>query len=149
MRFLCIILLSFSAFAQTPQIESQDVRRVASHIACRCGACKDTVSCPMSMSGCGFCTPAKARIFKMQKAGMTDKAIIDTFVKEYGPDSYRGDPSSFYWIVPYAVLALGALAMFWFVRRYYHPHPVTAAGPEDEGLSRYRDAIEKDMAKLE
>jgi cytochrome c-type biogenesis protein CcmH/NrfF len=86
----------------------------------------------------------------MQKAGMTDKAIIDTFVKEYGPDSYRGDPSSFYWIVPYAVLALGALAMFWFVRRYYHPpRPVTASGPEDEGLSRYRDAIEKDMAKLE
>ena len=101
------------------------------------------------MSGCGFCTPAKAKIFKMQKAGMSDKAIIDTFVKEYGPDSYRGDPSSFYWIVPYAALVLGALAMLWFVRRYHHPRPAPVSGPEDEGLSRYRDAIEKDMAKLD
>ena len=151
---LLIALASSSAFAQTPQVESSDVKRVGGHIACQCGSCKETVNCPMSMSGCGFCAPAKAKILKMQKAGMSDQSIIDTYIKEYGPGIYRGDPSSFYWIVPYSALLLGVAAIFWFVRRYYHrpalAAPVAARNPAgDENYARYRDTIEKDLAKLE
>ena len=153
-----LVALACSAFAQTPQVESNDVKRVGGHIACQCGSCKETVNCPMSMSGCGFCAPAKAKIRKMQNAGMSDQSIIDSYVKEYGPGIYRGDPSSFYWIVPYSVLLLGVAAIFWFVRRYYHgaahrPALATAVAagspPVDDNYARYRDTIEKDLAKLD
>ncbi len=153
-KLLLLIALALSALAQTPQVESSDVKRVGGHIACQCGSCKETVNCPMSMSGCGFCAPAKAKILKMQKSGMSDQSIIDSYVKEYGPGIYRGDPSSFYWIVPYSALLLGVAAIFWFVRRYYHhaaPAVPVAAGnaPVDENYARYRDTIEKDLAKLD
>ncbi|MGI8988220.1 MAG: cytochrome c-type biogenesis protein CcmH [Bryobacteraceae bacterium] len=145
-----LLAMGLSCLAQTPGIESNEVKRVGAHIACQCGSCKETVNCPMSMSGCGFCSPAKARIHKMQQAGMSDQSIIDTYIKQYGPGIYRGNPSSFYWIVPYSVLALGVLAIFWFVRRYYYHRPqVAEVSPPDESYSRYRDTIEKDLAKLE
>lgn len=142
-----LLLFAATLFAQTPGIESPDVKRVGAHIACQCGACKETVNCPMSMSGCGFCAPAKAKIHKMQQAGISDQSIIDTYIKQYGPGIYRGNPNSFYWIVPYGVLLLGVLAIFWFVRRYYY-RPAVAL-PVDESFNRYRDTIEKDFAKLE
>lgn len=157
-RLLLSLALAFGALAQTPQVESNDVKRVGGHIACQCGSCKETVNCPMSMSGCGFCAPAKAKILKMQKSGMSDQSIIDTYVKQYGPAIYRGDPSSFYWIIPYSVLLLGIVAIFWFVRRYYHgaahrpalATPVAAGNaPVDDNYARYRDTIEKDLAKLD
>ena len=65
--FLVAAALAALRFAQTPQIESDDVDRVGAHIACQCGGCKESVSCPMSKRGCGFCAPAKASIYKMQK----------------------------------------------------------------------------------
>jgi cytochrome c-type biogenesis protein CcmH/NrfF len=138
--------------ADTPQIDSEPVRRVASHIACRCGSCKETASCPMSMQGCGFCVPAKTKIVKMQQAGFSDQAIIDSFIKEYGPDIYRAGPSQFFWLVPYGALVLGAGAIVWFVRRYYKGQPAVAGGPaapDDPAFAKYRDAIEKEVGKLD
>ncbi len=140
------------ASADTPQIDSEAVRRVASHIACRCGACKETASCPMSMQGCGFCVPAKTKIVRMQKAGFSDQAIIDSFVKEYGPDIFRAGPNNFFWLIPYGALVFGAAAILWFVSRYYRKTPVPAGGvtaPEDPALARYRDVIEKEVGRLD
>ena len=93
-----LALLAVLALAQeggdVAQIGSSDVLRVGAHIACQCGSCKDTVACPMALQGCGFCNPARVRIAKMQLAGMNDKAIIDTFKKEYGEGIYRADPTT-------------------------------------------------------
>ena len=149
------LLLASSALADSPQIDSEQVRRVASHIACRCGSCKETASCPMSMQGCGFCVPVKTQIVKMQKAGFSDQAIINSFIKEYGPDIYRAGPNQFFWVIPYGALLAGIGAIFWFVRRYYKPEPAAVSGkpaaapPEDAVLLRYRDAIEKEVGKLD
>jgi cytochrome c-type biogenesis protein CcmH/NrfF len=140
------------AFADALQIDSESVRRVASHIACQCKACKETAVCPMSMQGCGFCVPAKAKIVKMQQAGFSDQAIIDAFMKEYGADIYRAGPSSYFWLVPYGALVLGAGAILWFVTRYYKGGPATALGPaipDDPSYARYREAIEKEAARLD
>jgi cytochrome c-type biogenesis protein CcmH/NrfF len=138
--------------ADALQIDSEAVRRVASHIACQCRACKETAVCPMSMQGCGFCVPTKAKIVKMQKAGFSDQAIIDSFVKEYGPDIYRAGPGSLFWMVPYGALLLGAGAIFWFVMRYYKGGAALPAGPaipDDPSYARYREAIEKESARLD
>ncbi len=147
-----VLLLAFGCLADTPQIDSEAVRRVGRHIACKCGSCKETTICPMSMQGCGFCVPAKNKIARMQQAGFSDQAIIDSFIKQYGPDIYRAGPSSYFWLVPYGALILGAGAIFWFVGRYSrHPAAAGASGapiPDDPVYARYREAIEKESGRI-
>ena len=145
---LALAFLCAAALAQTPQIESDDVNRVASHIACQCGGCKESVSCPMSKRGCGFCAPQKARIYKMQSSGMSDSAIIDTYKKEFGDKIYLADPSSFYWIVPAFASGLGLLAIYWFIRRFKTSAHAPVA-PLDASLARFHDEIERETANFD
>ncbi len=143
---LLLLFLSVVALAQTPQIESEEVDRVGGHIACQCGSCKESVRCPMSKHGCGFCGPAKARIYKMQKAGMSDDSIIAVFKKELGDKIYLPDPSPFYWIVPALVIMMGLGAIFLFMRsRTLTP----ATAPADPSLDKYREQIERETARLD
>jgi cytochrome c-type biogenesis protein CcmH/NrfF len=143
------VLLVAVAFAQTPQIESDDVNRVGSHIACQCGGCNESVSCPMSKRGCGFCAPAKVKIYKMQQAGMSDAAIIDVYKKEYGDKVYLSDPSMFYWAVPAFAIVLGLLAIYWFLRRFKSSPPAQLAGPVDPALARFQEQIDRETANLD
>ena len=155
------LLLAATAIclAQTEsQITNDDVRRVARHVSCQCGACQEDANCMMSSGQCGFCKPARTRIFKMQQAGMSDQNITDNFIQEYGSKVYRADPSALGWIVPYGTLTIGILAVVWFVRRYYRPVMGTAVAagmagtpraPTDDPLGKYRDQIEHDLAHLE
>jgi cytochrome c-type biogenesis protein CcmH/NrfF len=128
---------------------SVDVRRVGSHIGCKCG-CTDTVA-TCAMLECSFSKPAKERIAKLQALGSTDKTIIDQFVAEFGPSVYRGDPSAFGWIVPYLLIAPGLALILWFVRRYRKPRAIAEIGPEpdDPALAKYHEQIEKNLAHLE
>ena len=87
---------------------SDAVKRVGRHISCQCGSCSDDVNCMMSSGQCGFCKPARTKIWKMQQAGMSDQGIADEFIKEYGAKIYRADPNAFGWVVPYGTLALGS-----------------------------------------
>ena len=143
-------LLAVAALAQTPQIESDDVNRVASHIACQCGGCKDSVSCPMSKRGCHFCVPAKAKIFKMQQAGMSDAAIIDVYKKEFGDKIYLADPSMFYWAVPAFAIVLGLLSIYWFIRRFTKTQVAQPASlPVDPTLARFQAQIDRETEHLD
>jgi cytochrome c-type biogenesis protein CcmH/NrfF len=138
-------LLSTLAFAQTEtQITSDPVKRVAKHVACQCGSCSEDANCMMSAGQCGFCKPARTKIYRMQQAGMDDQKILDSFIQEFGQKIYRGDPNAFGWIVPYAALALGTVLIIWFVKRSYRPKPATVGD-----LGKYHDQIEKDLAHLD
>jgi cytochrome c-type biogenesis protein CcmH/NrfF len=149
-KFL-IALVAIAALAQTASEKpSVDVRRVGSRLACQCG-CKDSVA-TCSMLECHFSKPAKERIAKMQADGMSDQAILDVFVKEFGRQVLLDVPSPFGWIVPYLSLGLGLAAIWLFLRKYRKPKPLAAVGPvelDDPALAKYRDQIEKDLAKLE
>jgi hypothetical protein len=156
LRALAVALLAALALAQDPdvaQIGSSDVLRVGAHIGCKCGSCKDTVACPMALQGCGFCNPARVKIAKMQLAGAKDKDIIDSFKKEYGDDIYRADPNSFFWVIPYGALALGLLAIFFFLRQAYRPKAAAqspaSATPEVEVDPRYMEAAEKETSRID
>src|ERR1017187_6104413 len=154
-RAAAIALLAALALAQdgdVAQIGSSDVLRVGAHVACQCGSCKDTVACPMALQGCGFCNPARVKIAKMQLAGVGDKAIIDTFIKEYGPGIYRADPNNFFWVIPYGALGLGLLAIFFFLRQSFRPKPAQSDAAPDTGTPvdpRYLAAAEKETSSLD
>ena len=128
---------------------SNDVRRVGSRLQCQCG-CKDSVA-TCSMLECSFSKPAKERIARMQAVNMTDDQIVQAFVRDNGAGIYLAPPSAFGWIIPYVALALGLLVIWAFVKRY-KPKPLAEVGPvkiDDPQLEKYRDQIEKDLAKLE
>jgi cytochrome c-type biogenesis protein CcmH/NrfF len=104
----------------------------------------------MSAGQCGFCKPARTKIWKMQQAGLSDQAVSDAFVQEYGAKIYRADPNAFGWVVPYGALALGTLVVVWFVRRYHHAEPAAEIPAlDDAALGRYREQIEHDLAHLD
>ena len=149
------LVLAAAALAQTAaEKPSVDVRRVGSHLACQCG-CKDSVA-TCSMLECSFSPPAKERIAQMQAVGMSDEQITQAFVRDYGPGIYLATPNAWGWIVPYASVLLG-LAMIWlFVKRYRKPKALPEIGTDpggapidDPALEKYKDQIEKDLAKLE
>jgi len=139
--------LAVAGLAQTASEKpSVDVRRVGARLRCQCG-CKDSVA-TCSMLECSFSKPAKERIAQMQAVGMSDQQIIQAFVRDYGPGIYLAPPNAWGWIVPYASVLFG-LAMIWlFVKRYRKPKALAEIGP-DPALDKYKDQIEKDLAKLE
>ena len=146
--FLPVLVLAFlAAIAQAQMTSSSqkvDVRRVGARLACQCG-CPDTVaSC--SMLGCSFSHPAKEKIAQMQSEGASDQSIIDTFIKTYGKEIYRGAPNTFGWLIPYALLALGAVAVIAFVRHARRPKPVLVMDPR---LTQYNEQIEKELQNLD
>jgi len=129
------------------------VRRVGARLACLCGTCKNTVAdCPMIE--CGYSKPARLKIARMQAAGKSDDEIVASFVKENGLQALASPPTSGFsllaWVMPYVVIALGLVAIVWFVKRF-GARRAAAGVPEldEETLRRYREQIEKDVAKLE
>lgn len=141
------------ASAQNAAVEhpSAAVLRIGHRLACLCG-CNDTVA-TCQMLDCSFSMPAKEKIAKMVAAGMSDQAIINSFVAQYGQRIYRAAPSPFGWIVPYASLLLGLGVIGWFLRRYRRPKPIAEFGPaievDDPQLAKYRDQIEKELSHLD
>ena len=148
---LLLFAVTGLCLAQTEaQLVSDEVKRVARHISCQCGSCSEDANCMMSAGQCGFCKPARTKIFRMQKAGMSDQTIAGAFIQEYGPKIYRTDPNAFGWVVPYSALALGTLVVVWFVRRYHRPVPASETpAPPEKDLTRYREQIEHDLAHLD
>jgi cytochrome c-type biogenesis protein CcmH/NrfF len=146
---LVLLVTGGACFGQTASdLESPAVNRVANRLLCSCG-CKDRMTCRMEPYPCGMCRAAKTRIFKMQQAGMADQAILDAFVKESGPDVLAVDPGRIGSLLSYSALVIGLLLVVWFIRKYRKPAAVPEAPAEDELVARYREQIEKDIAKLD
>lgn len=144
-------LLAAAALAQTASEKpSVDVRRVGARIACQCG-CKDSVA-TCSMLECHFSKPAKERIAQMQSVGMSDAQIVQAFIRDYGQGIFLALPNAFGWIVPYASVGVGLALILLFVKRYYKPKAMTDLGEveiDDPELAKYKEQIEKDLAKLD
>ena len=126
-----------------------DIARVGARIACQCGCSHTVATC--DMFECSFSKPAKEKIARLQVQGVSDQAIVDEFVKEFGQGVYRAEPNAFGWIVPYASILGGLALIYWFLRRYYRKPAAAAAAPEidDAQLAQYRAQIDKDLAHLD
>jgi cytochrome c-type biogenesis protein CcmH len=104
------------------------------------------------MIGCHYAHPAKQKIAGMQAQGQTDEQIINGFVKEQGLRALAVPPAEGFnilaWVTPFLALAFGGFAIGLYIRRFRKPLPAPAmAGPDP--LGRFRDEIEKDLAKLD
>ena len=96
--------------------------------------------------GCSFSPAAREKIAKMQAQGTNDATIIDDFIKAYGPGIFRAAPNAFGWLVPYLILAMGTVAVIWFVLRSRRPKPQLVM---DSRLAQYNEQIEKELQNLD
>jgi cytochrome c-type biogenesis protein CcmH/NrfF len=150
---LAAVLLTLTSGTLLAQNTSEDVRRVGSRLQCKCGCPHTVASC--DMFECEFSKPAKLNIAKLKGEGVSDQSIIDQYIKQYGESIYRAAPNSFGWLVPYLSLIPGAALIYWFIRRYRQPRPLAELGPDagldldDPALAKYKDQIEKDLARLD
>jgi cytochrome c-type biogenesis protein CcmH/NrfF len=162
-RGLLFLVLAGTALAQTEsQIESDEVKRIGSHLNCQCGGCNDNVNCMMSGGQCPFCKPARTKIFQMQRAGMNDSAVVASFVRDFGDKVFRPDPSSLFWLVPYLSLSAGSVLIAFILvrtRSRARKHtlipastgelPAESSGGTDSCFARYHEAIENALARLD
>jgi cytochrome c-type biogenesis protein CcmH/NrfF len=162
-RGLLFLVLAGTALAQTEsQIESDEVKRIGSHLNCQCGVCNDNVNCMMSGGQCPFCKPVRTKLFQMQQAGMNDSAVVASFLRNFGGKVFRPDPSSLFWLVPYLSLSAGSvLTAFILVRmrsraRKHALIPAStrdllagSSGGTDGSFARYREAIKNAIARLD
>ena len=152
LAFAVLLLTAAVVWAQTAaEKPGVDVRRVGAHLGCQCGGCKDTVA-TCSMLECEFSKPSKERIAKLQALGMSDREILDAFIKQFGPGIYLAPPSFIGMLIPYIAALFGLGAIWWFIDKYRKPAPLSELGPielDDPSLAKYKDQIEKDLASLE
>lgn len=154
-RFVPAALLFVLVGVCLPQpastLVTPEIRRVGDKLACKCGSCNNTVgNCPMI--GCHYSSPARERIASMQKSGMSDQNIIDTFVKEMGLVALAVPPAEGFnllaWVMPFIGLALGLLLLMVYFKRFRRPaHAGSASEPAID--EKYRQRIESEMADFD
>lgn len=148
-----LFLLVFAVAAAYPQsaeeMESPAVNRVAEKLLCPCG-CKMNMACRMDPYPCRTCWDNKKKIIQMQKAGMSDQAILNQFAKDMGKDVVAVQPGVLGSMSFYSAAALGLILVVFVIRKYSRkPAPSVAGVAEDPELSRYQDQIEKEVEKLD
>jgi cytochrome c-type biogenesis protein CcmH/NrfF len=147
---LIVCLFVGSGFGQSAEdLESRAVNRVAEKLLCTCG-CKMNMACRMDPYPCPICWGNKQKIFKYQKAGLSDQAILQEFQKEQGKDIVATPPGMLGSLSMYSVAFLGLILVAWTIRRYSRKPAVAGNVPtEDPELNRYHDQIEKEVEKLD
>jgi cytochrome c-type biogenesis protein CcmH/NrfF len=129
------------------------IKRVGTKLACKCGVCNNTVA-TCAMLHCEYCLPARQKIAKMQEEGKPDDFIVASFVKDGGLSVLAEPPQSGFnlvgWLMPFVAITLGVGAILFYVKKY-RPQSATADLPEIDQtvLNRYRERIDKDLAKLD
>lgn len=150
---LLMIVLAAATLGQSGSpLTDPNVRRIGDMLLCLCGCGSTVTSC--NMQHCHFSDPARIKIRQMVQAGMSDKEILDAFVKENGLRVLVKPPSEGFnlvgWVMPIFGVAAG-LGLVWLViRRFRRPAPAVAGPAVDDALlAQYRDRIEKDLEKLD
>jgi cytochrome c-type biogenesis protein CcmH/NrfF len=147
-------LLSALAMAQvSSELITPEIRRVGSRLACLCKSCKNSVG-DCAMLACHYSKPAREKIRDMEAAGKSDDQIVASFVQEQGRQALVVPPNDGFmalaWWLPPAMVGFGLALIYWFIRRMRTPgSAIVHPGVDAATLARYKDSIEKDLAKLD
>jgi hypothetical protein len=153
---LALGLSAGACFAQSAEeLESPAVNRIADRLNCSCG-CKQNMACRMDPYPCRMCWENKKKILAMEKAGMSDKAILASFSQEMGPGVIVVEPGIIGSLLSYTAAALGLILVAFVIRKYRRkevaavsPGAAAPGVPDDPLLARYHDQIEKEVEKLD
>src|SRR3954451_6544928 len=149
--FLFLVLAAVCLPQTATQLVTPEIRRVGDKLACKCGACNNTVA-TCQMLECHYSLPAREKTATLQKTGATDQAIVNTFVKESGLAALASPPAEGFnllgWLMPFIAISFGLVAVAMWFRRMSRPRPaaVVAAPSIDR---KYQQRIDKELEELE
>jgi cytochrome c-type biogenesis protein CcmH/NrfF len=144
--FLVLVLAAVALAQSASEWDSHAVNAIAAKLKCSCG-CKQDIACTMPPYPCPVCKMNKIRIFNMMNSGMTEQQILDTYVKEQGPDVLVVHPGLAGNIGPWAAVAGGLMLVILLIRRLrMRTAAAPASAPVDPAVL---EQIEKDLDKLD
>lgn len=149
---LFVVLAAVCLPQSATELASPEIRRVGNRLSCKCGACGNTVG-TCQMLQCHYTHPARQRIAELQKAGMNDDQIVDTFVKERGLVALAVPPAEGFnlvgWVMPYTVAGLGLLGILFYLKRFRRRQELQPIAVQPVVDERYRKRIEQEMSELD
>ena len=123
--------------------------KVGHKLMCTCGCAEILLEC--NHVGCPNSSGEIAELHTQMDAGASDSQIFTVFAAKYGPTilaaPMRGGFDDVAWVVPFAVLILGVLAIVLLIRMWQRRHarlapaPIEAPTPKSEAL---RERIRKE-----
>jgi len=145
LQLVLVIVVAFTMLgAGTP---STRFDQVGHKLMCTCGCAEILLEC--NHVGCPNSSVEIAELHTQMNAGASDSKIFKVFAAKYGPTvlaaPMRGGFDDVAWVVPFAVLILGILAIVLLLRMWQRRHarlapalPEPLPTPESEAL---RDRI--------
>jgi cytochrome c-type biogenesis protein CcmH/NrfF len=101
------------------------------------------------MLHCGSADPKRHKIFELKQQGMSDDAIVKSFVSEEGIVALSTPPSEglgpiITWLGPGIALGIGFLIYSWYVRRN-RKDPEQLLPVDQAVLDRFRTQIDREL----
>ncbi|MFQ5742925.1 MAG: cytochrome c-type biogenesis protein CcmH [Acidobacteriota bacterium] len=119
---LAAVMLALPAalWLARPDANLSATDRLASEIGCQCGTCPNR---PIATCGCGFADSMLTELQTKVEAGMSDKAIMASFIAKYGPTARikpEGSGLDFAaWLAPMLLLLVGGVAVAAFISHWH------------------------------
>ena len=144
-----LVIVAFLAVGSGAQAGSDRAETLGEGLICMCG-------CNQLLSGCEMIKcPAAPSMRKELKQyvdiGEDDKTIFASFSAKYGPKVLSAPATDDWfnlsaWIMPFAALVAGAVAVIFVLKRIRSAQP--AAGPSTTDAAPYEKEIEEELRKL-
>ena len=152
-RLLLALALAAICLPQTATTYvTPEVRRVGDKLACKCGACNNTVgTCPMLE--CHYSLPARERNRPNAKGWRVRPVDCGFFrERESGLSALASPPAEGFnllgWVMPFIALALGLGAVAIWFKRFFRRKSATA--PELPEIDRrYQERMDRELEELE
>ncbi len=142
-----------SLHAGSVTMRNAEERQLFARLLCECGDCQRL---PLSTCACGWAERARAEIRKDMAAGKTPVEIQDAYREEHGPQSIAIPADEgldrLLWAVPFAVIALAAIQLFRWGRRWKRDEGGAALASGDGKGSeeaRYDAALDAELDRLD
>ena len=135
----------------TKSMSDEDRDALERQIRCQCGCTLDVYICRTTDFSCQVSPAMHRDIISLVEGGYSAKEILDAFVNTYGESALMAPKREGFnlagYIVPFAVLAMGSVALTVFLRRMQN----RAVQPRETiGLTpRATSGTSDEMAKLE
>jgi cytochrome c-type biogenesis protein CcmH/NrfF len=143
------VIVAFLAAASGAQASADRAETLGNGLICMCGCHQPLAGC--QMINCPTATPMRRELKQHIDSGEDDKTILAAFSSKYGPKVLSSPPTDDWfnlsaWIMPFAVLAAGGVAVIVILKRVKTAAPVE--GPAQTDASTYEKEIEEELRKL-
>jgi cytochrome c-type biogenesis protein CcmH len=126
---------------------SRDYKEACERLVCQCGCNEQLSVC--AMKNCRSATPMRAEIRERLQNGESVDRIVDSFVARVGKQVLSAPTMKGFditaWIMPFAILCLGAIVVSWIAVKMARPMAQAAEPAPAEEDPR----IEKELREFE